>query len=99
MTIAVCIAELASAAPTSGGLYYWTYQLSSERYRCYLCWLVGCEQFSFLRQDRTFHTALDSNTVGYVSAFASADYATALQIFAAITIGSGGTFEPTTGQT
>jgi len=35
------MAELASAAPTSGGLYYWTYSLSSPRWRTLLCWIVG----------------------------------------------------------
>jgi amino acid transporter len=34
--------ELASAAPTSGGLYFWTYALSSPRWRNFLCWIVGC---------------------------------------------------------
>ncbi len=40
------MAELASAAPTSGGLYYWTYRFSSPRWRNLLCWIVGCQ---FLR--------------------------------------------------
>lgn len=41
MSIAVAMAELASAAPTSGGLYFWTYSLSTPRWRNLLCWLVG----------------------------------------------------------
>ncbi|KAA1475628.1 APC amino acid permease [Dentipellis sp. KUC8613] len=41
MAIALCIAELGSAAPTSGGLYYWTYVYSSPRYRNILSWIVG----------------------------------------------------------
>jgi len=41
MSIAFAMAELASAAPTSGGLYFWTYSLSSPRWRNLLCWLVG----------------------------------------------------------
>ncbi|KAF9479939.1 amino acid transporter [Pholiota conissans] len=81
MSIALAIAELASAAPTSGGLYYWSFNFSSKRYRRILCWLVGY-----------------SNSIAYIAAFASADYATSLQIFAAVTIGSNGTFIPTTGQ-
>ncbi|KAJ7848955.1 amino acid/polyamine transporter I [Mycena olivaceomarginata] len=41
MIIALAMAELGSAAPTSGGLYYWTYKYSSPRCRNILCWMVG----------------------------------------------------------
>ncbi|KAJ7635704.1 amino acid/polyamine transporter I [Mycena polygramma] len=41
MFIAMAMAELSSAAPTSGGLYYWTHKYSSPRYRNLLCWTVG----------------------------------------------------------
>ncbi|KAG7095094.1 hypothetical protein E1B28_005881 [Marasmius oreades] len=40
-TLALALAELASAAPTSGGIYYWAYAYSSDRYKCFLCWIVG----------------------------------------------------------
>ncbi|KDR74097.1 hypothetical protein GALMADRAFT_71679 [Galerina marginata CBS 339.88] len=39
--VGIAMAELASAAPTSGGLYFWTYSLSSPRWRNVLCWSVG----------------------------------------------------------
>ncbi|KAJ7753415.1 APC amino acid permease [Mycena maculata] len=39
--IALAIAELASSAPTSGGLYYWTYAYSTPRWRRFLSWVVG----------------------------------------------------------
>ncbi|PPQ75687.1 hypothetical protein CVT26_001521, partial [Gymnopilus dilepis] len=39
--IALAIAELGSSAPTSGGLYYWTFKFSSPRWRRLLCWIVG----------------------------------------------------------
>ncbi|KAJ7682923.1 amino acid transporter [Mycena rosella] len=39
--VGMSMAELASAAPTSGGLYFWTYSLSSPRWRNLLCWIVG----------------------------------------------------------
>lgn len=42
MFIATAIAELGSAAPTSGGVYYWTFKFSSPKYRNYLSWLLGC---------------------------------------------------------
>ncbi|KAJ7733984.1 amino acid/polyamine transporter I [Mycena olivaceomarginata] len=41
MIIAMAMAELGSSAPTSGGIYYWTYKYSSPRYRNILCWIVG----------------------------------------------------------
>ncbi|KAJ7743685.1 APC amino acid permease [Mycena maculata] len=41
MFIALSMAELSSVAPTSGGLYYWTYKYSSPKYRNILCWMVG----------------------------------------------------------
>ncbi|KAL1740224.1 amino acid/polyamine transporter I [Schizophyllum fasciatum] len=41
LSVAAAMGELASAAPTSGGLYFWTYSLSSPRWRTLLCWIVG----------------------------------------------------------
>ncbi|PFH48189.1 hypothetical protein AMATHDRAFT_150477 [Amanita thiersii Skay4041] len=41
MFIALAMAELGSIAPTSGGLYYWTFMFSSPRWRCYLSWIVA----------------------------------------------------------
>ncbi|KAF9038948.1 amino acid transporter [Hymenopellis radicata] len=41
ITVALAMAELGSAAPTAGGLYYWTFQFSSPRYRKVLSWLIG----------------------------------------------------------
>ncbi|KAH7925223.1 amino acid transporter [Leucogyrophana mollusca] len=41
LCIGMAMAELASAAPTSGGLYYWTYTFSSPRCRNLLSWIVG----------------------------------------------------------
>ncbi|KZV65292.1 amino acid transporter [Peniophora sp. CONT] len=41
MAISAAIAELGSAMPTSGGLYYWTYSFSSPQYKTILAWMVG----------------------------------------------------------
>ncbi|KAG5636078.1 hypothetical protein H0H81_009198 [Sphagnurus paluster] len=41
LMVGMSMAELASAAPTSGGLYFWTFSFSSPRWRRLLCWLVG----------------------------------------------------------
>ncbi|OCH88536.1 APC amino acid permease [Obba rivulosa] len=39
--IALTLAELGSAAPTSGGLYYWTHIYASPRWRGVLSWIVA----------------------------------------------------------
>ncbi|KAK0196788.1 APC amino acid permease [Armillaria mellea] len=80
--IALAMGDLASAAPTSGGLYYWTFMFSSEKWRCFLCWIVGY-----------------SNTISNVASVASIDWGCALQIMAAVSIGSDLTFEATIPQT
>jgi len=81
MSIALAMAELASAAPTSGGLYFWTYSLATPRWRNLLCWLVGY-----------------ANTIGMIAGLASIDWGCAVQVMAAATIGSNGTFQPTSAQ-
>ncbi|KAF7320905.1 Gaba permease [Mycena chlorophos] len=82
LLVGMAMAELASAAPTSGGLYFWTYSLSSPRWRNLLCWIVGY-----------------ANTVGSIASVASIDWAAAVQVMAAATIGSDGTFSATSAQT
>jgi len=99
MTVALSMAELASAAPTSGGLYYWTFKFSSDRYQRVLSWIVGCGSLEIQPGLSTYRSALlDSNCAGYTAGLAGSEYATSLQIFAATTIGSGGRFIPTKGQ-
>ncbi|KAN0124703.1 Amino acid/polyamine transporter I [Lactarius tabidus] len=41
LIVGMSMAELASAAPTSGGLYFWTHSFSSPRWRNLLAWIVG----------------------------------------------------------
>lgn len=41
LSVGLSMAELGSAAPTSGGLYYWSHSLSSPRWRNLLSWIVG----------------------------------------------------------
>ncbi|KIJ60463.1 hypothetical protein HYDPIDRAFT_98646 [Hydnomerulius pinastri MD-312] len=41
LCVGMSMAELGSAAPTSGGLYFWTHSLSSPRWRNLLAWIVG----------------------------------------------------------
>ncbi|PNH06511.1 Amino-acid permease BAT1 [Tetrabaena socialis] len=38
LCVALGMAELASAYPTSGGMYYWIYQLSGPRVGPLVCW-------------------------------------------------------------
>ncbi|KAF8999307.1 amino acid/polyamine transporter I [Cyathus striatus] len=82
MTIAFAMAELASSAPTSGGLYYWTFKYSSPRYRMVASWVVGYV-----------------NSVGYIAGASGLEFALSVQILAAVSIGTDGTYIPTTGQT
>ncbi|THU98799.1 amino acid transporter [Dendrothele bispora CBS 962.96] len=82
MTIGLAMGELASAAPTSGGLYYWTFMFSTPKWRCFLSWIVGY-----------------ANTISNISGVAGVDWACAVQIMAAVSIGSDLRFQPTTAQT
>ncbi|KAL1682103.1 amino acid/polyamine transporter I [Schizophyllum commune] len=41
LAVALSLAEIASKYPTSGGAYYWTYQLSPKRYRLVLSYITG----------------------------------------------------------
>ncbi|OJT12376.1 hypothetical protein TRAPUB_11078 [Trametes pubescens] len=41
MFVALALAELGSAMPTSGGLYYWTWTFATPRWRNVLSWIVG----------------------------------------------------------
>ncbi|KAJ6619034.1 APC amino acid permease [Mycena sp. CBHHK59/15] len=81
--VGMSMAELASAAPTSGGLYFWTYSLSSPRWRTFSVGLL----------------AVNANTIGSITAVASIDWAAAIQVMAAVNIGSDGDFSATSGQT
>ncbi|KAI0324641.1 APC amino acid permease [Cubamyces sp. BRFM 1775] len=78
----LALAELASAAPTSGGLYYWTWDLASPRWRKLLAWIVAY-----------------TNSMGLIAGFASVEWGLAVQIMAAVTIGTNSAFVPTTAQT
>ncbi|KAF8606392.1 APC amino acid permease [Ceratobasidium sp. AG-I] len=80
--VGLALAELASAAPTSGGLYFWTWTFSSPRYKKVLSWIVGY-----------------ANTLGSIACIASIDWGCAIQVMAAASIGSGGAYVATTGQT
>ncbi|CCH44981.1 GABA-specific permease [Wickerhamomyces ciferrii] len=41
LLIGICMSELASSIPTSGGLYYWTYHYAPENWKIPLSFLVG----------------------------------------------------------
>lgn len=41
MFVALCMAELCSAMPTSGGPYYWSAQLAPKRYAPVISWMTG----------------------------------------------------------
>ncbi|KAK7676346.1 hypothetical protein QCA50_020687 [Cerrena zonata] len=79
--VAMSLAELGSAAPTSGGLYYWSHRYAPPRWKNLLSWICGY-----------------SNTIGNIAGIASIDWGCAVQLMAAVSIGSDMTFIPTTGQ-
>lgn len=39
--VSLCLAELASAYPTTAGIHHWVYQLGSTHQRAFLTWLTG----------------------------------------------------------
>ncbi|KAJ7747328.1 amino acid/polyamine transporter I [Mycena metata] len=41
VVVSLAMAELGSAAPTAGGLYYWTFKFCSPKYRKLMSWLIG----------------------------------------------------------
>lgn len=41
ISVSLSMSELASAIPTSGGLYYWTYYYAPERYRVVFSYFIG----------------------------------------------------------
>ncbi|KAI6106078.1 amino acid/polyamine transporter I [Pisolithus croceorrhizus] len=81
LSTGLSIAELASAAPTAGGVYFWTHSLASPRWRNLLCWLVGY-----------------ANATGYIAGVAAVDWSCAIQITAAMSIGSGQAYIATNAQ-
>jgi len=98
--VAMAMAELGSAAPTAGGLYYWTFKYSSPRFRKLLSWLIGCELAICLKCIlMTYRDTADVNTSAYVAGMASVDWGCATQLVAAVNIGSGGAFKATNVQT
>ncbi|KDQ54539.1 hypothetical protein JAAARDRAFT_209261 [Jaapia argillacea MUCL 33604] len=82
LLVGMAMAELGSAAPTSGGLYFWTHSLSSPRWKNLLAWVVGY-----------------ANTIGSIASIASIDWGCAVQIMAAVSIGSDQKFVATSSQT
>jgi len=108
------MAELASAAPTSGGVrmilnsvIYLNPKLTAlfldlhiglsmvEKSFVLARWVYAVRVSSRKRPD--FHL-LDSNTIGSIAAVASVDWGCAIQIMAAATIASGGSYGPTSAQ-
>jgi amino acid transporter len=41
MFVAVSMAEICSAYPTSGGLYFWSYKLSGKEWGPFASWITG----------------------------------------------------------
>ncbi|KAG6901948.1 hypothetical protein C0995_006470 [Termitomyces sp. Mi166 len=92
LTIGISMGELASAAPTSGGSVLTAMATAP---------LLDCRMFVIHFPFSLSKLALsqNANTVGSIAAVSSINWGCALQVMAAIIIGSGGTFEPTSVQT
>ncbi|CAO2153389.1 unnamed protein product [Urochloa humidicola] len=44
MAVGLSMAEICSAFPTSGGLYYWSARLAGDRWAPFAAWITGCGQ-------------------------------------------------------
>ena len=80
MCIAFSVAELVSAYPTCGGLYYTVSRLAPKQWVPSISWVVGWV-----------------NLLGQVAGVASSEYGSAEMLLAAVSIGSGFTWYPSTG--
>jgi len=112
--IGTAMAELASAAPTSGGVCIildssvcLTPKLTALFLDLYIGFSTVEKPFVLARWvyavrvspcKRPDFHLLDSNTIGSIAAVASVDWGCAVQIMAAAAISSGGSYEPTSAQ-
>jgi amino acid transporter len=39
--VSLCLAEIAAAYPTAGGIYFWSYRLGGEKYGPFLSWMTA----------------------------------------------------------
>lgn len=82
MCIALSVAELVSAYPTCGGLYYTISRLAPKAWVPSISWVDGW-----------------INLLGQVAGVASSEYGSAQILLAAVSMGTDGTYQPTTNQT
>lgn len=82
MCIAASVAELVSAYPTCGGLYFTVSRLVSPTWVPSVSWITGW-----------------LNLLGQVAGVASSEYGSAAILLAAVSIGSNGSYVPTTAHT
>ncbi|KAL8935433.1 MAG: hypothetical protein Q9216_005425 [Gyalolechia sp. 2 TL-2023] len=82
MAIACSVAELVSAYPTCGGLYYTVSKLAPKKWVPSISWITGW-----------------LNLLGQIAGVASSEYGAAQLLLAAVSMGSGFTYLPTTGTT
>ena len=83
-------------------LYFWTHSYSSPKWRNLLAWIVGCTLlllYKTLPLQIVYSRLADSNTIGNIASVASVDWSASVQVMAAATIGSNGSFTATKLQT
>ena len=94
--VGLAMADLGSAMPTSGGLYWWTHYFASPRTRNALSFLVGYSntlgEFSYPR-----HNYVYLPFAGLVGGLCSIDYGFALMFLSVIVIARNGEWEPSNG--
>lgn len=82
MCIAASVAELVSAYPTCGGLYFTVSRLVHPDWVASLSWVTGW-----------------LNLLGQIAGVASTEYGSAAILLAAVSLGSNGSYVPTTAHT
>ena len=116
MFIGIAMAELASAAPTSGGvrmiLNSVVYPILNPKLTALFldlfigfsamekCFMLARRMYAVRASacKRTDVYLPDANTIGLIACVASVDWGCAVQIMATVTIGSGGSYGPTSAQ-
>jgi hypothetical protein len=81
-------------------LYFWTHSYSSPKWRNLLAWIVGCMLLLYEKKYKSsYYCLVDANTVGNIASVASVDWSASVQIMAAASIGTNGSFIATKPQT
>lgn len=90
------MADLGSAMPTSGGLYWWTHYFASPKTRNALSFLVGYSN-TLGKANSSKVNFKDADETGLVGGLCSIDYGFALMFLSVIVIARDGNWTPSNG--